>query len=74
MFVKEPATAAAAAFLDAERAANGYVMNLERAWAWRPDVAQAFVALRKQLIGASTLTPREIALLVCSTARTVGDS
>ncbi len=49
-------------------------MNLERAWAWRPDVAHAFMALRKRLIGGSALTPREIALLVCATARTLGDS
>jgi uncharacterized peroxidase-related enzyme len=74
MFLQEPATAEAAAFLDAERAANGYVMNLERAWAWRPDVAQSFMALRKQLIAGSALTSREVALLVCRTARTLGDS
>jgi alkylhydroperoxidase family enzyme len=74
MFVEEPETPEASAFLDKERATNGYVMNLERAWAWRPDVAEAFVALRKRLIDASTLTPREIALIVCSTARSRGDS
>jgi uncharacterized peroxidase-related enzyme len=74
MFLREPQTPEAAAFLEKERASSGYVMNLERAWAWRPDVADAFVALRKQLTDASTLAPREIALLVCSTARARGDS
>jgi uncharacterized peroxidase-related enzyme len=74
MFLREPDTPEAAAFLDKERAASGYVMNLERAWAWRPDVAEAFVALRKQLTDASSLAPREIAILVCATARTRGDS
>jgi uncharacterized peroxidase-related enzyme len=74
MFLREPDSPEAAAFLDKERASNGYVMNLERAWAWRADVAEAFVALRKQLTDASTLGPREIALLVCATARARGDS
>src|SRR5882762_1183900 len=74
MFISEPTTAEASAFLEKDRAATGYVMNLERAWAWRPDVAEAFVALRKQLTDLSGLAPREIALLVCSTARVLGDS
>jgi uncharacterized peroxidase-related enzyme len=74
MFLREPQTPEAAEFLERERSSTGYVMSLERAWAWRPDVADAFVALRKQLTDASTLTPREIALLVCVTARTRGDS
>jgi len=74
MFLSLPTGSEASAYLEKERKATGYVMNLERAWAWRPDVAEAFVALRKQLIDASGLTPREVALLVCSTARTLGDS
>jgi len=74
MFLSAPTSPEATAFLETERAANGYVMNLERAWAWRPDVAEGFIALRKQLMDGTTLTPREIALLVCATARTLGDS
>jgi len=74
MFLSEPKTPEAAAFLDKELAANGYVMNLERAWAWRPDVAEAFMALRKQLTDHSALQPREVALMVCATARARGDS
>jgi len=74
MFISEPTTAEASAFLEKDRAATGYVMNLERAWAWRPDVAEAFVALRKRLTDQSSLAPREIALLVCTTARVLGDS
>lgn len=74
MFLHEPETPEAAAFLEKERAASGYVMSLERAWAWRPDVAEAFVAVRKQLTDASSLSPREIAILVCATARARGDS
>jgi uncharacterized peroxidase-related enzyme len=74
MFLDNPATPEAAAYLEAERASTGYVMNLERAWAWRPDVAEGFVALRKQLTQGSTLTPRELAVLVCASARELGDS
>jgi len=74
VFLNVPDSPEAAAFLERERAAAGYVMNLERAWAWRPDIAEAFVALRKQLTDRSTLTAREIAILVCATARSLGDS
>lgn len=74
MFLDEPGTAEAAAYLEKERAASGYVMNLERAWAWRPDVAQAFGLVRRQLVETTGLAPREIALLACTTARVLGDS
>ncbi len=74
MFLNEPSTAKAAAYLEKDRAESGYVMNLERAWAWRPDLAEGFALLRKQLIERTSLTPREIALLVCATARVFGDS
>jgi len=73
MFLNEPDTPEAAQFLERERASSGYVMNLERAWAWRPDVADAFMQLRKQLMDGSTLSPREFAILVCVTARTAHD-
>ena len=74
MFLSQPSTPDAVAYLEQDKAAMGYVMNLERAWAWRPDIAQSFNALRKQLTDQSALTAREIALLVCSTARALGDS
>lgn len=74
MFLNEPSTAEAAAYLEKDRAASGYVMNLERAWAWRPDLAEGFALLRRQLIEQTRLTPTEIALLACTTARALGDS
>jgi uncharacterized peroxidase-related enzyme len=74
MFIAAPSSADAIAFMEKERESTGYLMNLERAWAWRPDVADAFAALRKQLIDRSRLTPREVALLVCATERALGDS
>ena len=53
---------------------DGYVNNLTRLWAWRPDVFDAFVNLRTLLIEKATLSFRERAILVCATAANVGDS
>lgn len=53
---------------------RGHVMNLSRAWAWRPDVSEAFLGLRTLLTSNSSLTARERAVLVCSAASTLGDS
>jgi uncharacterized peroxidase-related enzyme len=74
MFLNEPDSVEAREYLDKEKTATGYVMNLDRAWAWRPDVAEAFGTLRKQLTDGSTLSPRERAILVCAQARALGDS
>jgi uncharacterized peroxidase-related enzyme len=52
----------------------GFIMNLSRAWAWRPDVYEAFAALRSQLSSQSTLSPRELAVMVCAMAGTLGDA
>ena len=56
------------------RAADGYVMNLERLWGWRPDVLDLFTAARTKLGEQTSLSPRERAVLVCATARALGDS
>jgi len=53
---------------------QGFVMNLTRAWAWRPDVFEGFAALRNQLTNASTLSKRDQAVIVCATAAQLGDS
>jgi uncharacterized peroxidase-related enzyme len=74
MFLNDADSPQAAAFLEKERAASGYVMNLERVWAWRPDVSDAFAATRKLLMDGSTLTLREFAVLVCAGACALGDS
>ena len=54
--------------------AQGFVMNLTKAWAWRPDVYEAFAALRAQLTSKSSLTKRDQAVIVCATAAQLGDS
>src|SRR5262245_6258794 len=74
MFLNEPNTAEAEAYFEKERAGDGFLMNFTRAWAWRPDVADAFSLLRRELIAHTSLTPREIALLTCATARVLGDA
>jgi uncharacterized peroxidase-related enzyme len=74
MLIRESDSAEARAYLEAREAAAGYVMNLERVWAWRPDVADAFRLARTQLTDRSTLSAREAALLVCVVARSLGDS
>lgn len=53
---------------------RGHVMNLTRVWAWRPEVSEGFSVLRNQLTSNSSLSPRELAVIVCATAASVGDS
>lgn len=53
---------------------DGYVMNLTRLWAWRPDVYDAYANARKLLTEKAALSLRERAIIVCATAATVGDS
>lgn len=63
-----PEDAAVRALYDAEREADGYVMNLAQLWAWRVDVHEAFTAARKLLASNTALTPRELAVLNAATA------
>lgn len=75
MFLQIPADNEATARLyknDMEQ--QGFVMNLSRLWAWRPEVCEAFGALRAQLTGNSALSNRELAVIVCATAASLGDS
>jgi uncharacterized peroxidase-related enzyme len=74
MFISPADSAAAARVYEAEAAADGYVMNATRLWAWRPDVMQAFIELRSRLRTGSTLTTRDFEVLVCATAAALGDS
>ena len=75
MFLKNaPDNEAVARLYQGDIDKRGFVMNLSRAWAWRPDVADAFLALRGLLTSTSSLSPREQAVLTCATASTLGDS
>lgn len=71
---KPPDSEATSKICQASLDSHGYVMNLTQAWAWRPDVFDAFAALRSQLTNNSTLSKRELAVLVCATAAELGDS
>ena len=69
-----PANETVAALYERASAEDGYVANLTKLWAWRPDVLESFTALRKLLVTHSTLSDRERAVLVCATASSVGDA
>jgi uncharacterized peroxidase-related enzyme len=75
MFLNQPPdTAATERLYQRDRDAGGYVMNLSRAWAWRPDISEAFSALRRALTSESSLTSRETAVIVCATVASLGDA
>ena len=75
MFISAPpASDAAERVYQDSRASQGYVMNLMRAWAWRPDVFEGFAALRAKLTDSSTLSKRELAVMVCAAAGSLGDA
>lgn len=75
MFIASPEdTVETAKVYKSSAASQGFVMNLTRAWAWRPEVFEGFAALRNQLTDQSTLSKRELAVLVCAAASELGDS
>jgi uncharacterized peroxidase-related enzyme len=75
MFLPQPKTTAAVERMyKSNQAAQGFVMNLTSAWAWRPDVFESFAALRNQLTSSSSLSKRDQAVLVCATASQLRDS
>ena len=75
MFLEDaPETPQTSAAHDAARAADGYVANFLRVWCWRPDMYKQFVDMRLALMGSTTLTDREQAVVVAATVSTFGDS
>jgi uncharacterized peroxidase-related enzyme len=75
MFLSIPPTSEARDSLYARDVADdGYVANLTRLWAWRPDVLDAFVGLRKLLMDHAGFSLRERSVLVCAAAATLNDS
>jgi uncharacterized peroxidase-related enzyme len=59
---------------DEDLASDGYVNNLTRAWGWRPELLVSFQGLRDALVAASSLSAREVAVMVVATAAARGDS
>jgi uncharacterized peroxidase-related enzyme len=75
MFLQTPAdNDATARLFKSDLDGQGYVMNLSRLWAWRPEVCEGFSALRSLLTGTSSLSGRELAVIVCATVASLGDS
>ena len=75
MLISEPPEEPAVrALYDEANAEDGYVMNLVRLWAWRPDVHDAFLEARKLLLAQTSLSKREVAVLNTATAARRGDS
>lgn len=75
MFLPIPTTTdAVERIYKSTQAAQGFVMNLTSAWAWRPDVYESFAALRSQLTAKSGLSKRDQAVLVCAAASQLRDS
>ena len=75
MFLAAPASSDAADRVRQSTVpAQGFVMNLTQAWAWRPDVFESFAALRAQLLAQASLSKRDQAVLVCAAASQLGDS
>jgi alkylhydroperoxidase family enzyme len=64
MFLNEPEIdATVEAGYAANAAEAGYLMNYAHAWAWRQDVTNTFLAARKLLAAATTLSAGEIAVV-----------
>jgi uncharacterized peroxidase-related enzyme len=75
MFLETPSdTEPRLALYARDVAEDGYVSNLARLWAWRPEVFDAFSNARTLLVEKSGLTLRERAVLVCAMAANLGDS
>jgi uncharacterized peroxidase-related enzyme len=75
MFLPEPPhTAAVEAAYENDLAQDGFVFNNTRLWSYRPDVTDAFVQLRSLLSKPSSLSERELAVLVTATASARADS
>jgi uncharacterized peroxidase-related enzyme len=75
LFLTDPPEDATVRALYAEaRAEDGYVMNLLRVWAWRPEVHAAFLAARKTLLADTALSKRDVAVLNAATAAERNDS
>jgi uncharacterized peroxidase-related enzyme len=74
-FLSEPETTPRIqALYDADVAAYGYVMNLNRAWAHQPDAHDGLFALLASISEAGGLSMRERGILVTACASTMGDS
>ena len=74
-FLDEPPVSEAAERMYAEDLeSDGYVGNVTRLWCWRPDALEGLAALRGLITKESSLSDREIAVLVTATASALRDA
>jgi uncharacterized peroxidase-related enzyme len=74
-FLDEPETTPRVQELyDADVAADGYVMNLSRVWAYQPDAHDQLFALLGLVAVTGGLSMRDRGILVTACASTMGDS
>jgi len=74
-FLSEPEPhPAVEAMLEADRADQGFVMNLTRLWAHEPRVHRAYVALVTTAAETAGLSVRDRGVLVTALASTMGDA
>jgi alkylhydroperoxidase family enzyme len=74
-FLADPdPTPAAQALVDADRSANGYVMNLTRLWSYQPQTKAGLFDLLAGVAADVGLSLRERAILTSACASTMGDS
>jgi uncharacterized peroxidase-related enzyme len=59
---------------EADVDSDGYISNFTRIWCWRPDLLTMFAKLRADLLAESSLSAREVAVMVAATATARGDS
>jgi uncharacterized peroxidase-related enzyme len=75
VFLEDPPESSdATAVYDSMRESDGYVANFLRVWCWRPELFMQFVDLRLKLMGSTTLSDREQAIVVAATVSEFGDS
>jgi len=75
MFLNDPPQSPQSdATYEASRESDGYVGNFTRLWCWRPDLFKSFVDLRLALMGSTSLSDREQAIVVAATVSAFGDS
>lgn len=59
---------------ETDRDSDGYVWNVTRLWGWRADIYRDFAVLRTSLMGSSSLTDRDWAVMVTAAASQLRDS
>ena len=69
-----PGSEASERFYADDIESDGYVGNMTRLWCWRPDLLESVAKVRGQITSESSLTPREVAVLVTASASARSDS